>query len=204
MNDYLKHYGILGMKWGVRRYQNKDGSLTPAGKKRYDRIESSRKEGVEYANKLAADRKKGISAANALVSAQRKAKETGIVDKDFLNNPHISQKAKNKVTNLAKQRVSKELNDLQKSISINDFANARDSKSEKAILKKYQKRIDAFLNSKGADSLTSLDVTGKGKKDVEKIIRKIGHMTYFTEGHHLEKKGNKTVLSDGKDKWVIY
>lgn len=31
----LKHWGIKGMKWGVRRYQNKDGSLTPAGKKRY-------------------------------------------------------------------------------------------------------------------------------------------------------------------------
>lgn len=33
----LMHYGILGMKWGVRRYQNKDGSLTKAGKERYDR-----------------------------------------------------------------------------------------------------------------------------------------------------------------------
>lgn len=30
----LMHYGIKGMKWGVRRYQNKDGTLTAAGKKR--------------------------------------------------------------------------------------------------------------------------------------------------------------------------
>ena len=35
MEQELYHYGILGMKWGIRRYQNKDGSLTEAGRKRY-------------------------------------------------------------------------------------------------------------------------------------------------------------------------
>lgn len=32
---YLQHYGVLGMKWGVRRYQNKDGTLTREGEQRY-------------------------------------------------------------------------------------------------------------------------------------------------------------------------
>lgn len=36
----LYHHGVIGQKWGVRRYQNKDGSLTAAGKKRYDDQES--------------------------------------------------------------------------------------------------------------------------------------------------------------------
>ena len=37
VNGELCHHGTKGMKWGVRRFQNKDGSLTPAGKKRYNK-----------------------------------------------------------------------------------------------------------------------------------------------------------------------
>lgn len=35
--DYIKHHGIIGQKWGVRRYQNADGTLTEAGKKKIRR-----------------------------------------------------------------------------------------------------------------------------------------------------------------------
>lgn len=37
---YLEHHGIKGQKWGIRRFQNPDGSLTPAGEKRQQRLEA--------------------------------------------------------------------------------------------------------------------------------------------------------------------
>lgn len=40
MNNRLAHSGVLGMKWGIRLYQNKDGTLTEAGKRHYSRLHS--------------------------------------------------------------------------------------------------------------------------------------------------------------------
>ena len=55
MNNELYHYGIKGMRWGVRKYQKSDGSLTYAGKHRFKKIsndpEKQRKE-KEYTKQI--------------------------------------------------------------------------------------------------------------------------------------------------------
>ena len=43
MDDELMHYGIKGQKWGIRRYQNEDGSLTSAGRKKIQTRDKRRK-----------------------------------------------------------------------------------------------------------------------------------------------------------------
>lgn len=44
MNEtWLAHHGIKGQKWGIRRFENPDGSLTEAGKKRYEKTEEDEK-----------------------------------------------------------------------------------------------------------------------------------------------------------------
>ena len=48
--EYLEHYGIHGQKWGIRRFQNSDGSLTAAGRKRYG--SGLRKAAIKVGNKV--------------------------------------------------------------------------------------------------------------------------------------------------------
>lgn len=66
-NTELYHYGIRGMKWGVRRYQNPDGSLTNVGKKRY--LSRTQRDASKLAN-TTAKYYDAINKYNALVDTR--------------------------------------------------------------------------------------------------------------------------------------
>lgn len=72
--EYLMHYGVKGMKWGVRRYQNYDGSYTRKGLERYRKAESDYETAKSKADETRAAYKSGQATRQQVKDAKSAVK----------------------------------------------------------------------------------------------------------------------------------
>lgn len=95
--SYLEHFGIKGMKWGVRRYRNYDGSYTQAGLKRYNVTERRYDDMAAKAKQAKADYKAGKITKldyNRAKNARREAERDLKTDFKRLRNDKRADKGK--------------------------------------------------------------------------------------------------------------
>lgn len=76
--ESLTHHGVKGMKWGVRRFENEDGTLTPAGKTRYaDYDQSLSRKKKKKIDKLRAKEREALEAATKAGDKSERADQKG-------------------------------------------------------------------------------------------------------------------------------
>lgn len=192
---YLQHHGVKGMKWGRRRYQNADGSLTPAGRKRY----AEDGDGIRKLSK----------------SERKQAKYTRKASKKYANAGHYSGEAKfyrdkaNEITELG-ERVARKAESaartaseqggkagMIKSRSLQVSANVARNTAAKAR-KSYDDEAKSYeylanrANEKASKYATKKRVD-IGKNEVDKIMRDSKKSGYEFAKREYEERGQEAI-----------
>lgn len=217
-NDELYHHGIKGMKWGVRRFQKKDGSLTPAGKKRYDidvdgaekRLEKAKQDEVQARKKYNKATLYGSlydeRATKALVDSTKKTEWA----KQDLKTEKIKEKLNNETKSKSKHRQKLEQHYLDKGMTQEEaeVAAYQRAKTEKILAvtagltvaaaaayigyKQYDKRVDRMIKS----GTVLQNISGRDNKGVSDAfyasMDKLDNTKYRgMYGSTIQKSGRK-------------
>lgn len=189
-NDYLEHHGIPGQKWGVRRYQNKDGSLTPAGRKR---LASGGRSSVGETLSGAVSKIKAKSAARKAVKAEAAAKAKAAKE------PHEDYASVRKKTNV-RDMSNQELKSAYDRLKMENLYKAEYAKQHKETPKEYVKRVAVEAVKKHGQTVAEYMV-GKAinKAFGAEVIKGLATKENVDAGKKTYEEIKKAVNPDGTD-----
>lgn len=205
--DYLMHFGILGMKWGIRRYQNPDGSLTDEGKRRYHMSDEDAYR--EYrAEKKKIDRQTGnratVAGAGSLlggITTIASLGAAGITGPGVLAVPAIAIGGLYASAVISSKIGDKKISNLKKSYNAE-----RIDKVDKIINDFSEKRVSTILNrmqEKGYDTQGISDSTRKVMADTmtDQIARGLGRGITVKDVQNSDPEGMGLVTEEDKKRW---
>ena len=167
MEYELSHHGVKGQKWGVRRFQNKDGTLTKAGQKRYDK-ELAKVREEEKRLKNAAATKKKIDRLEARKAAVEKKKHEDDPEetktKEKKKSPKKMSEAELK-ERIARLKLEKECKDLEKNTTSRGKAFVRD------VLEASGKNIATQFTTYVLGTAINSIAKKTGYKNAEKVVK---------------------------------
>ena len=151
----LCHYGIKGQKWGVRRFQHKDGTLTPKGKKRYSDDGGSETPAKRTGMSASTKKKLMVGAGIALATAATIY---------AIENPNVVKMPLSAAKKLATEsNAAKAVSNVLKNSRTIDLVKKGAVKSASALgtaAKKAGPSVKTFLKNSGTKSLSALKASG--------------------------------------------
>lgn len=163
-SNELMHWGIKGMKWGVRRYQNKDGTLTPAGQKRYNK----ELEKLKAEQKVLKNKQRTAAKFDKLETLRKQNSEMKDAEKLRSDQKPKKEEKRKKISEMSDAELRSHIERLQMEKNYKDLLNS--TRNETA--KKGQTFVENVL-SKSGENLTTQVLNHYGAKAINKVIKDI-------------------------------